>query len=110
VTSIIIFTDKLRCILKDLFIKEQWFFSASRCQKKRTNFLLCKKDKGSPDSIAESRVPELILVLGSQPAGNMSHKPSCWLSVLSAKPEVTPATLKKAATNFGVWQTEAQLV
>jgi len=30
-------------------------------------------DKSSPYSIAKSRVPELIPVLGSQPAGDMSH-------------------------------------
>ena len=33
----------------------------------------CKK--GSPYSISERRVPELIPVLGSQPAGDASHKP-----------------------------------
>jgi len=32
-----------------------------------------KKGKGSPYSITERRVPELIPVLGSQPAGNVSH-------------------------------------
>jgi len=31
--------------------------------------------KGSPYSITERRVPELIPVLGSQPAGDASHKP-----------------------------------
>jgi len=30
-----------------------------------------KKGKGSPQSITEHRVPELIPVLGSQPAGNV---------------------------------------
>ena len=30
---------------------------------------------GSPYSITERRVPELIQVLGSQPAGDVSHKP-----------------------------------
>jgi len=34
-----------------------------------------KKGKGSPYSITERRFPELIPVLGSQPAGDMSHKP-----------------------------------
>ena len=29
--------------------------------------------KGSPYSITERRVPELIPVLGSQPAGDVSH-------------------------------------
>ena len=31
---------------------------------------------GSPYSITERRVPELIPVLGSQPAGDVSHKPA----------------------------------
>ena len=31
--------------------------------------------KGSPYSITERRVPELNSVLGSQPAGDASHKP-----------------------------------
>jgi len=34
-----------------------------------------KKGKGSPYSITERRVPQLIPVLGSQPAGDVSHKP-----------------------------------
>jgi len=46
------------------------------------------KGKGSPFSITECRVPELIPVLGSQP---------------TARPAVTPATLKRAATNFAAW-------
>jgi len=33
------------------------------------------KGKGSPYSITERRGPELIPVLGSQPAGDVSHKP-----------------------------------
>ena len=41
------------------------------------------KGKGSPYSITERRVPELILVLGSQRAGDVSHKPSGWLPLLS---------------------------
>ena len=56
--------------------------------------------KGSPYSITERRVPELIPVLGSQPAGDVSHKPGGRLSLLSATPAVTPATVKGAATNF----------
>ena len=35
------------------------------------------KGKGSPYSTNERRVPELIPVLGSQPAGDVSHKPGC---------------------------------
>jgi len=59
--------------------------------------------KGSPYSITERRVPELIAVLGSQPAGDVSHKPGGRLPLLSARPAVTLATLKRAATNFAAW-------
>ena len=45
-------------------------------------------------------VPELIPVLGSQPAGDVSHKPTVRLPLLSARPAVTLAALKRAATNF----------
>jgi len=62
-----------------------------------------KKGKGSPNSVTECRVPELITVLGSQPAGDVSHKPGGRLPLLSAKPAVIPATLKRAATNFTAW-------
>ena len=61
------------------------------------------KGKGSPYSIAERRVPELIPVLGSQHAGDVSHKPGGRLPLLSTRPAVTPATLKRAATNFAAW-------
>jgi len=59
--------------------------------------------KGSPYSITERRIPELIPVLGSQPAGDVSHKPGGRLPLLSAKPAVTPATLKRTAANFAAW-------
>jgi len=59
--------------------------------------------KGSPYSITEHRVPEQIPVLGSQPADDVSHKPGGRLPLLSARPAVTPATLKMAATNFVTW-------
>jgi len=62
-----------------------------------------KKGKGSPYSIAEHRVPELIPVLGSQPAGDVSHKPGSRLPILSTRPAVTFATLKMAATNYAAW-------
>ena len=62
-----------------------------------------KKGKGSPYTIAEHRVLELIPVLGSQPAGDVSHKPGGRLPLLSARPAVTLATLKSAATNFAAW-------
>jgi len=59
--------------------------------------------KGSPYSIIERRVSELIPVLGSQPAGDVSHEPGGRLLLLSARPAVTPTTLKRAATNFAGW-------
>jgi len=48
-------------------------------------------------------VLELIPVLGSQPAGDVSHKPGGRLPLLYARPAVTLATLKRAATNFAAW-------
>jgi len=62
-----------------------------------------KKGKGSPYSITERRVPGLIQVLGSQSAGVVSHKPGGRLPLLSARPAVTPATLKRAGTSFAAW-------
>ena len=56
--------------------------------------------------IVHTRLPsvwELIPVLGSQPAGDVSHKPGGRLPLLSARPAVTLATLKTAATNFAAW-------
>ena len=58
------------------------------------------KGKGSPYSINERMVHELIPVVGSQSAGDVSHKPSGRLPLLSARPAVTLATLKRAAANF----------
>ena len=73
--------------------------------KSLTSFIYKVKSrpKGSPYSTVERRVRELIPVLGSQPAGDVSHKPGGRLSLLSARPAVTLATLKWAATNFAAW-------
>ena len=62
-----------------------------------------KKGKCSPYSITERRVPQVIPVLGSLPAGDVSHKPGARLPLLSTRPAVTPATLKRAATSFAAW-------
>ena len=64
---------------------------------------LFSKKKGSRYSITQRSVPELIPVLGSQPAGDVSHKPGGRLPFLSARPAVTPATLKRVATSFTAW-------
>ena len=53
----------------------------------------CKNGKGSPYSITERRVPEVIAVLGS-------HKLGGRLPLLSARPAITPTTLNRAAANF----------
>jgi len=53
-----------------------------------------KKGKGSPYSITERRVPELIPVLGSQPAGDVNHKPGGRLPLPSVRPAVTLAPLR----------------
>ena len=46
---------------------------------------------------------KLIPVLGSQPAGDVSHKPGGRLPLLSARPAVTLKTLKRAASSFAAW-------
>jgi len=43
---------------------------------------------------ADCRVPELIPVLGSQPAGDVSHKPGGRQPLLSARPAVTSRPLR----------------
>ena len=78
----------------DLFVK---------CHLKLHIDVTLKRVTGSPYSIAESRVPELIPVLGSQPAGDVSHKPGGKLPLLSVRRAVTHATLKRAATSFAAW-------
>ena len=53
------------------------------------------KGKGSPYSITERRVLELIPVLCSQPAGDVSHKPGGRLPLLSARPaQLAPQPLR----------------
>ena len=64
-------------------------------------YIGCKK--ASPYSITERRFPELIPILDSQPADDVNHKPDGSLPLLSARPAVTPATLKRAVTNFAAW-------
>jgi len=79
----------------------------SVCSVAEESFTACgrggKKGKGSPYSITERRVPALIPVLGSQPANDVCHKPDGRLPLLSARPAVTPATLKRASTSFAAW-------
>ena len=89
---------------------DSWSENTSKCKNKQN---LTKKGKGSPYSITERKVPDLIPVLGSQPAGDVGHKPingRLLLGLLSTRPAITPATLKRAATNFAAWWTEARWV
>ena len=62
-----------------------------------------KKIKVAHTPLPSVWVPELIPVLGSQPAGDVSHKPGGRLPLLSARPAVTPAAHKRAATNVAAW-------
>jgi len=78
---------------------EFWTVKQTQCR----SHINVKKGKGSPYSITERRVPELIPVLGSQPAGDVSHKPGGRPPLLSARPAFTPATLKRVATSFAAW-------
>ena len=81
----------------------QWHpFTSSLCVHAK-NLVRNKKGKGSPYSITERMAPELIPVLCSQPAGDVSHKPGGRLPLLSARPAVTSATVKRAATSFVAW-------
>ena len=78
-------------------------FSETRTRKLRFQSRRKGKGKGSPHWITERRVPELIPVLGSQPEGDVSHKPGGRLPLLSVRPAVTVATHKRAATSFAAW-------
>ena len=75
---------------------KQNYFTVTLCIRPTRGYVLLllgprrKKGKGSPYS---GRVPELMPVLGSQPAGDVSHKPGGRLPLLSARPAVTPATM-----------------
>jgi len=64
---------------------------------------LGKNVKVAPYSTAERRVTEMIPVLVSQPAGDVSRKLGGRLPLLSARPAFTIATLKRAATSFAAW-------
>ena len=61
--------------------------STTKVSKEAVVFRVLNEEKNSSRySITERAVPELILVLGSQPAGGVSHKPGGRLPLLSARP------------------------
>jgi len=59
-------------------------YTANRTNGDCKKVKVAHKGKGSPYSITDRRVPELIPVLCSQPAGDVSHKPGGRLPLLSA--------------------------
>ena len=77
--------------------------SAHNNHKIRCIYARPQKGIRSPYSITERRVPEMIPILGSQPAGDVSRKPGGRLPLLTARPAVTLATLKRAATSLAAW-------
>ena len=93
-----------------LLVKSSTLGRRERAQKRMIRMLFSASDDSAVKKLAPGlldyrayRVPELIPVLGSQPVGDESHKPGGRLPLLSARPAVTPATLKRAATNFAAW-------
>jgi len=60
----------------------------------KATYIGVKKGKGSLYSITERRVPELIQVRGSQPAGDVSHKPGGRLPLLFASPQLPSQPLR----------------
>ena len=73
---------------RQLILLLRWHFIVT------TKSFMKLKGKGSPYSINERRFLELILVLGSQPAGDMSQKPSGRLPLLSARPQLPSQPLR----------------
>jgi len=65
--------------------------------------VLDKKGKGTLKVAYTPLLSLLIPVLGSQPAGDLSHKPGGRLSLLFARPAVTIATLMRATADFAAW-------
>jgi len=62
-------------------------------------------------NVAHTRLPSVGFRSSSRfLAGDVSHKPDGRLPLLSARPAVTLATLKRAATNFAAWWTDARWV
>ena len=55
---------------------------------------MCKKGKVRSYSITERRVPELIPVLGSQLAGDVSHNPAVGCHYFPPGPQLPPQPLR----------------
>jgi len=66
----------------------------------RAFLVVSSSKKGQVYSITERIVPELISVLCSHSAGDVSHKPG---QFAYGRPAVALANLKSAAVNFAAW-------
>jgi len=65
--------------------------------------MLLQKGKASPYSIIERMVLELIPVLGSQPAGDVSHKPGGRLPLFPPGLQLPPQPLRGLLPIFASW-------
>jgi len=90
------------CVAVEFSVNKDLYIGTGPVGRFPSNFAR-RRVKASPYSTTERRIPELIPVPGSQPAGDVSHKTGGRLPLLSARPAVTLATLKRAATNFAAW-------
>ena len=68
--------------------------SIYKCRYNIHSIHLLKKGKGGPYSSTEHRVPKLIPVLGSRPAGDVSHKPGGRLPLLPPGLQLSPQPLR----------------
>jgi len=71
-------------------------FARKRRESRKLFLSVTLKVKVAHTRLPSVYVPELILVLGSQPAGDVSHKPGGRLPLLSAR----PAVIDQSTTNF----------
>jgi len=83
--------DRLYCFRPNLTARPTQSLALSRID---IQYRSLPSKKVAHTRFVECRVPELIAVLGSQPAGDVSHKPGGRLSLLSARPAVTLAPLR----------------
>ena len=96
--------SRLQSVFCSIFLYSNYFLGVYQCRMSaltasQTNvadfrcFFYTNKTfriKRYPYSITKRRVPELMPVFGSQPAGDVSHKPGDRLPLLFARPAVTP--------------------
>jgi len=84
----------------------QYELQVSNIEQVKLQLAECRQTINKYVKVAYTRLPSggfPIPVLGSQPAGDVTYKPGGRLPLLSARPAVTLATLKRAATNFAAW-------